>query len=54
MTGDERAPGAATPGHDVATEDLVVDDLNGDGWPDIVACGRATFNVKLYINKGKP
>jgi hypothetical protein len=36
----------------VATEDLVVDDLNGDGWPDIVACGRATFNVKLYINKG--
>ena len=36
----------------VATEDLVVDDLNGDGWPDIVACGRATLNVKLYLNQG--
>jgi hypothetical protein len=36
----------------VATEDLAVDDLNGDGWPDIVAVGRATFNVKLYTNQG--
>jgi hypothetical protein len=36
----------------IATEDLVVDDLNGDGWPDIVAGGRATLNVKLYVNKG--
>lgn len=33
----------------IATEDLVVEDLNGDGWPDIVAGGRATHNVKLYL-----
>lgn len=36
----------------IATEDLVVDDLNGDGWPDIVAGGRATHNVKIYVNQG--
>ena len=34
----------------VATEDLVVADFNGDGRPDIVAGGRATHNVKLYVN----
>ena len=34
----------------VATEDLVVADFTGDGRPDIVAGGRATHNVKLYIN----
>jgi hypothetical protein len=34
----------------MATEDLVVGDLTGDGRPDIVAGGRATRNVKLYIN----
>ncbi|MDA0284332.1 MAG: VCBS repeat-containing protein [Planctomycetota bacterium] len=34
----------------VATEDLIVADLNADGRPDIVAGGRATHNVKLYIN----
>jgi len=33
----------------VATEDLVVADLTGDGHPDIVAGGRATHNVKLYV-----
>ncbi|MFN0052302.1 MAG: FG-GAP repeat domain-containing protein [Planctomycetales bacterium] len=36
----------------IATEDLAVGDLNGDGWPDIVAGGRATHNVKLYLNVG--
>ena len=35
----------------MATEDLVVADLNGDGRPDIVAGGRATHNVNLYVNK---
>ena len=34
----------------VATEDLIVADLTGDGRPDIVAGGRATHNVKLYVN----
>ncbi|MCH2124451.1 MAG: VCBS repeat-containing protein [Pirellulaceae bacterium] len=34
----------------MATEDLMVADLTGDGRPDIVAGGRATHNVKLYIN----
>jgi len=34
----------------MATEDLIVGDLNGDGWPDIVAGGRGTHNVKLYVN----
>ncbi|MCY2962238.1 MAG: VCBS repeat-containing protein [Planctomycetota bacterium] len=37
----------------IATEDLVAEDLTGDGWPDIVAGGRATHNVKLYVNRGK-
>ncbi len=34
----------------VATEDLVAADLTGDGRIDIVAGGRATHNVKLYVN----
>ena len=34
----------------VATEDLVVADFTGDGRPDILAGGRATHNVKLYVN----
>lgn len=37
----------------MATEDLICADLNGDGKIDIVAGGRATHNVKLYINGGK-
>ena len=35
----------------MATEDLVVADLNGDKKPDIVASGRATRNVKIYWNE---
>jgi len=37
----------------VAVEDLVVDDLDGDGKPDIIAVGRATKNCRIYWNKGK-
>jgi hypothetical protein len=37
----------------MAVEDLIISDLNGDGKPDIVAGGRATKNLRLYINKGK-
>jgi hypothetical protein len=37
----------------VAVEDLNVADLNGDGKPDIIACGRATKNVRVYWNEGK-
>lgn len=35
----------------MATEDLIVEDLTGDGRPDIVAGGRATHNLKLYMNR---
>jgi hypothetical protein len=38
----------------VATEDLVAADLDGDGRPDVVAGGRATHNVRIYWNAGKP
>jgi hypothetical protein len=34
----------------MATEDLQVMDMNGDGKPDIVAAGRATKNLKIYWN----
>lgn len=34
----------------VATEDLVAGDVTGDGRIDIVAGGRATHNVMLYVN----
>jgi hypothetical protein len=37
----------------MATEDLVVADLDGDKQPDIVASGRATRNVKIYWNETK-
>ncbi|TWU10221.1 FG-GAP repeat domain-containing protein [Allorhodopirellula heiligendammensis] len=39
-------------GNEVACEDLVVEDVNGDGWPDIIAGGRATHNLVLYLNRG--
>jgi hypothetical protein len=35
----------------IATEDLICADLNGDGKLDIVAGGRASHNVKLYLQK---
>jgi hypothetical protein len=28
-------------------------DFDGDGRPDIVAGGRSTHNVKVYMNRGK-
>jgi len=36
----------------VATEDAFATDLTGDGKPDIVAGGRNTHNVVLYVNQG--
>ena len=35
----------------MACEDLVLADLNGDGKLDIAAAGRATKNVKIYLNE---
>lgn len=37
----------------MATEDLQVMDLNGDGKLDIIAAGRATRNLKVYWNRTK-
>ena len=37
----------------VAVEDLVAEDLDGDGKPEIIAGGHATHNVKIFWNKGK-
>jgi hypothetical protein len=37
--------------NEMACEDLVLADLNGDGKLDVVASGRATHNVKLYFNE---
>jgi len=36
----------------MATEDALAADMNGDGWPDVVAFGRATHNIKYYENMG--
>ena len=36
----------------VAVEDAFAVDLTGDQWPDIVAGGRDTHNIKLYVNGG--
>ncbi len=37
--------------NEMACEDLVLADLNGDGKLDIIAAGRATKNVKIYFNE---
>jgi hypothetical protein len=37
----------------MATEDLQVADLNGDGLLDIIASGRSTKNLKIYWNKSR-
>lgn len=37
----------------MATEDLRIVDLNGNGRLDIVAAGRSTRNVKVYFNRGR-
>jgi FG-GAP-like repeat len=38
----------------MACEDLVLADLNADGKLDIVASGRSTKNLKLYLNETPP
>jgi hypothetical protein len=38
----------------MACEDLTVADLNGDGKLDLVASGRSTHNLKLYLNETHP
>jgi len=35
----------------MACEDLLCEDMNGDGRLDVVAVGRKTKNVKLYLNQ---
>jgi hypothetical protein len=37
----------------IAAADCVIEDLNGDGKPDIAAIGASTGNLKLYENLGK-
>lgn len=38
-------------GGEMATEDMAVADLNGDGLPEIIAGGRATQNIRIYWNE---
>lgn len=40
--------------NNMAAEDLVVTDLNGNGRPDIIAAGRATNNLIIYWNNTRP
>ncbi|HEY0984675.1 FG-GAP repeat domain-containing protein [Schlesneria sp. T3-172] len=37
----------------IAVEDALIADFNGDGKLDLLAGGRATQNVKLYLNRGQ-
>ena len=36
----------------IAVEDALIADFTGDGKPDLLAGGRTTHNVKLYVNQG--
>ncbi len=38
-------------GPEMAAEDLTIADLNQDGKPDLIVCGRATQNVRIYWNE---
>ncbi|GAB4374263.1 MAG: hypothetical protein OHK0021_16210 [Bryobacter sp.] len=38
-------------GPELSAEDLTIADLDADGKPDIIACGRATQNVRIYFNR---
>lgn len=35
----------------MATEDMAIGDVDGDGRPDIVAAGRRTGNIRLYLSR---
>ncbi len=37
----------------MATEDMAIGDLNGDKRPDIIAVGRSTHNIRVYLNLSK-
>lgn len=37
----------------IAVEDMASADLDGNGKTDLIACGRATKNVRIYWNQGK-
>jgi hypothetical protein len=37
----------------MACEDLQLADLDGDGYPEIIAAGRRTHNVKIYFNDSR-
>lgn len=43
----------ALDGPGMSAEDLVIGDLNTDGQPDVVVCGRATGNIRIYWNEMK-
>jgi hypothetical protein len=38
-------------GPEMAAEDLTIADLDGDGKPEVIACGRSTQNVRIYWNR---
>ena len=53
VQGGGRRGGGGPPPQGMATEDLMVIDLDGNGRPEIVASGRNTRNVKIYWNETK-